>query len=270
MPPDLVLLDVALPDGDGFTLCECLKAKYPDVPIVMIASVYTTAHARRQAFGVGADEYLLDPIDPSRLIDAVSRFLQPSQPSCTDEPPTLITDDHGTIISANAVAARLLALSMRGIQDRNILGFFAPDRARVAAHMRRAPGGGIVQLTATMRPRDRKPFEVRVDISDAPFERGGSLEWVIEPLPDRSKDGEGRTSESIDAEHERLLQQLAELKREHKQLEQHRKDVAGHRHHRERLRQQIAELQAHRKRLRAATPEHVPHGNHKTRRNRQS
>ena len=40
MTPQLVLLDVALPDGDGFTVCEQLKAAHPHVPVVMITSVY--------------------------------------------------------------------------------------------------------------------------------------------------------------------------------------------------------------------------------------
>jgi DNA-binding response OmpR family regulator len=186
-PPELVLLDVALPDGDGFSVCERLKTMYPHVPVVMITSVYTTGNARREGFQVGADDYLLDPVEPQRLIDAVSRFLRPSRPSSKDEPPMVITDEHGAIISANAVAARLLHLSTRGLRDRNLLGFFAPNRDRVAAHMRRAARGEIVQLTTTIRPRDRKPFDARVDISAAPFERGGSLEWVLEPLRDGSR-----------------------------------------------------------------------------------
>ena len=57
MTPQLVLLDVALPDGDGFTVCEQLKAAHPHVPVVMITSVYQSAQARRDGFQVGADEY---------------------------------------------------------------------------------------------------------------------------------------------------------------------------------------------------------------------
>ena len=184
--PDLVLLDVALPDGDGFTVCDQLKAAYPNIPVVLITSIYQNAQSRREGFQSGADEYLLDPVEPARLVDAITRFLSPSRDSAIAEPPTLITDNHGRIISANAVAARLLNMSTRGVRDRTILGFFAPGRERVAANMRRAVEGRVVQLTATVRPRDKKAFEARVDISAAPFEYGGSLEWVLEPIPDRS------------------------------------------------------------------------------------
>jgi hypothetical protein len=77
-----------------------------------------------------------------------------------------------------------LNLSTRGIRDRSLSAFFAPGRERIVAQMRRAVEGRIAQETATIRPRDKKPFVVRVDISAAPFETGGSLEWVLEPIPE--------------------------------------------------------------------------------------
>ena len=184
-PPTLILLDIALPDGDGFSVCERVKAASRNIPVVMITTVYQTSQARREGFLAGADEYLLDPIEPERLVSAVARFLNPSHDAGVSPPPTVITDSTGQIISANAAAGRLLNLSTRGMRDRSLLAFFAPGRDRVAALMRRAIEGQIVQERATVRPRDRKPFTVRVDISAAPFERGGaggSLEWVFEAV----------------------------------------------------------------------------------------
>lgn len=183
-PPRLILLDVALPDGDGFTVCERVKAVSGQIPVVMITSVYRTAQARRDGFAAGADEYLLEPIDPERLVASVGRFLDPSRGGSTPSPATIITDTSGQIVSANAAAGRLLNLSARGMKDRSLLAFFAPNRDRIAAQMRRAVEGQIVQENAGLRPRDRKPFTVRVDISATPFERGGALEWRLEPLID--------------------------------------------------------------------------------------
>lgn len=180
-PPRLVLLDIALPDGDGFSVCERVKSVSGGIPIVMITSVYRTSQARRDGFAAGADEYLLEPIEPERLVASVGRFLDPSRGGSAQSA-TLITDAAGQIVSANAAAGRLLNLSARGMKDRSLLAFFAPGRDRMAARMRRAVDGQIVQEEASIRPRDRKPFRVRVDISATPFERGGSLEWVIEPV----------------------------------------------------------------------------------------
>ncbi|MGB2715633.1 MAG: response regulator [Vicinamibacterales bacterium] len=183
-PPNLVLLDVALPDGDGFTVCERVKSVSSQIPIVMITTVYLSSQARREGFMAGADEYLLDPVEPERLVSVVARFLDPTRANSTTPPPSVITDATGLIVSANAAAGRLLNLSARGMRDRSLLAFFAPGRDRIALHMRRALEGQIVQESATIRPRDRKPFSVRVDISAAPFERGGALEWIFEAAPD--------------------------------------------------------------------------------------
>jgi CheY-like chemotaxis protein len=182
-PPNLVLLDVALPDGDGFTVCERVKS-FSQIPIVMITTVYLSSQARREGFLAGADEYLLDPIEPDRLVSVVAKFLDPTRATSAAPAPTVITDAAGLIISANAAAGRLLNLSARGMRERSLLSFFAPGRERMAQHMRRALEGQIVQERATIRPRDRKPFNVRVDISASSFEQGGALEWVFEASPD--------------------------------------------------------------------------------------
>jgi len=183
-PPELVLLDVGLPDMDGFSVCESVKAVHPTIPVVMVTTVYQSAQNRRDGFHVGADAYLLDPIEPERLIQVVKQFLAPTRDAAEVAPPTVITDDAGFVTSANAAAARLLNLSKRGIRDRSLLTFFASSRDRADALRRQATSGAIAHAIATIRPRDRKPFTARVEMSAATFEQGGGLEWTIEPVSD--------------------------------------------------------------------------------------
>lgn len=75
--PDLVLLDVQMPDGDGFALLERLAA----VPAV----IFTTAfdHYAVRAFEVNALDYLVKPIAPDRLAAALARVAGRS-PAATD------------------------------------------------------------------------------------------------------------------------------------------------------------------------------------------
>jgi two-component system LytT family response regulator len=67
--PDLVFLDIQMPGGTGLELLETLE---PPVPHV----IFTTAHDEFavQAFELNAVDYLLKPIDPARLAQAVSRI----------------------------------------------------------------------------------------------------------------------------------------------------------------------------------------------------
>src|SRR5687767_10563645 len=58
----LVLLDVGLPDGNGFDVCAHIKATHPRLPVILISAVYRTGYARRDGLGAGADAYLIDPI----------------------------------------------------------------------------------------------------------------------------------------------------------------------------------------------------------------
>ena len=72
--PDLIVLDLRLPDGDGFELCQGIRAISP-VPIIIL-SAYSQITDKVRALGLGADDYLTKPYDPSELgarIEAVLR-----------------------------------------------------------------------------------------------------------------------------------------------------------------------------------------------------
>ncbi|RKH47234.1 response regulator [Corallococcus sicarius] len=63
--PRLVVIDAELPDGDGFSLCGLLRAdaKAAHLPVLLMARHQEEFH-RDLAAGVGADEYLVEPVDP--------------------------------------------------------------------------------------------------------------------------------------------------------------------------------------------------------------
>ena len=65
-PPDAVLLDVMLPDGDGFSLFRKLRA-VRDVPVLFL-SARDEDEARLQGLGLGADDYITKPFLPQELL----------------------------------------------------------------------------------------------------------------------------------------------------------------------------------------------------------
>ncbi|MGE3268949.1 MAG: response regulator [Chloroflexota bacterium] len=74
--PDLILLDVGLPDLDGYTVCRQLKAD-PDLHKIMVILVTGKLEPADRAAGIaaGADDILGKPFSPTHLVDAVGRWL---------------------------------------------------------------------------------------------------------------------------------------------------------------------------------------------------
>lgn len=76
--PDLVLLDVRMPDGNGLEVCRRMKADpgLRDTPVVMISALALPAdlEAGRAA---GADLYITKPFSPLRLVEVVTGLLSP-------------------------------------------------------------------------------------------------------------------------------------------------------------------------------------------------
>lgn len=74
--PDVVLLDVMLPDADGFQILAKLRAhpRLCQVPALMLTG-RATREAVLQALGGGADGYLTKPFDPESLMFAVRRVM---------------------------------------------------------------------------------------------------------------------------------------------------------------------------------------------------
>ncbi len=68
--PDLVFLDVQMPEMDGFEVLDSLRAE--DLPAVVFVTAYDTFAVR--AFQVHAVDYVLKPIDRTRFAQAVDRM----------------------------------------------------------------------------------------------------------------------------------------------------------------------------------------------------
>ncbi len=75
--PSLILLDVQLPDMNGFELCRMLKRedRYRNVPIVLLSAKYTEPADRAEGLLTGADAYLSKPINMEALLDEVRYLL---------------------------------------------------------------------------------------------------------------------------------------------------------------------------------------------------
>ncbi len=100
--PDLIILDVMMPDMDGYEVCKRLRGNSATAhtPIVMLTA-HDTLEEKIKGFEVGADEYLSKPFQPAELAAHISALLRRAPAS----PP----------VKAPPIKARVIAVySLRG------------------------------------------------------------------------------------------------------------------------------------------------------------
>lgn len=73
-PPQLVILDVTMPEINGYQLCREIKAHDKRIPIIILTAKADPAD-RFWAAQAGADAFLNKPIEPSAVIERVAALL---------------------------------------------------------------------------------------------------------------------------------------------------------------------------------------------------
>jgi DNA-binding response OmpR family regulator len=81
--PDLLLLDVMLPDGDGVEMCRELRKQHPALPIIMLTAKDKISD---KVIGLesGADDYVVKPFETLELIARIKVCLRRAKPAAED------------------------------------------------------------------------------------------------------------------------------------------------------------------------------------------
>ena len=80
-PPDAIVLDVMMPERDGYSVCSELKAdkRYSAIPIVMLtcvaSKVPTTRYSHYDGMIMEAEDYIPKPASAERIIQSIKRLL---------------------------------------------------------------------------------------------------------------------------------------------------------------------------------------------------
>ncbi|MBW1763161.1 MAG: response regulator [Deltaproteobacteria bacterium] len=81
-PPDAIVLDVMMPEKDGYAVCAELKndEKYEDIPIVMLTAVAghvgSTRYSHRDGMSMGADDYLPKPASAEEITESIKGLIE--------------------------------------------------------------------------------------------------------------------------------------------------------------------------------------------------
>lgn len=111
--PDLILLDLMLPEVDGLIVCRLLKndPRTKNIPIVMVTAK-TEERDRVKGLEFGADDYIVKPFSPREVVLRVSAVLRRLQSGKQAESPqqiethglTIDMDKHQVLTESGAIA----------------------------------------------------------------------------------------------------------------------------------------------------------------------
>jgi PAS domain S-box-containing protein len=77
--PNLVVLDVNLPDSNGFDICRLIKQEHPDILVLQHSAAFTRGSDRILGLQGGADGYVVTPVEPEELIANVNALMRLKQ-----------------------------------------------------------------------------------------------------------------------------------------------------------------------------------------------
>lgn len=90
-PPNLILLDLKMPEMDGFQVLKALRAdnEFNHIPIIVL-SAFNSPADRTKAFELGADDYINKPFDRAELMARIQRKLHGTEIKQVSTPNNLI------------------------------------------------------------------------------------------------------------------------------------------------------------------------------------
>ncbi len=77
-PPDLVILDIMMPEMDGWEVCQEIR-RFDKTPVIMLTGK-GESYDKLKGFDLGTDDYLVKPFDPNELMARIKAVLRRANP----------------------------------------------------------------------------------------------------------------------------------------------------------------------------------------------
>jgi DNA-binding response OmpR family regulator len=155
-PPALVVLDLMLPGFDGLEVCRQVRARWPDLPVIMLTAL-AEPDDRIAGLELGADDYVTKPFSPRELVLRIDSVLRRSSETASPNRPVLTAGSITVDPAARRAVrdGRELALTVRELDlltfllshpgqafnreqlMREVWGWTFGDQSTVTVHVRR-------------------------------------------------------------------------------------------------------------------------------------
>lgn len=126
---DVVILDIVLPGIHGFDLCKTLKKEKPQIPILMLTTLATTAD-KITGFEAGTDDYLLKPFEFEELLARLKALVRRTGTAPSQQHTLLRVEDLKLDLEKKAAIRgdKLIRLSAK---EFSLLEYFMRNTGRV-------------------------------------------------------------------------------------------------------------------------------------------
>src|SRR5688572_29864036 len=146
--PDLIILDVMMPDMDGYEVCRRLRAdgSTQHIPIIMFTAK-TLVDDKVSGFEAGADDYLTKPTHPAELASRVKAILARSQ--AQKRAGGDATQAIGFLGAKGGVGTSTLAASVAGVlgqKEPTILADIRPGQGTLGSALGQGRSSGMANL----------------------------------------------------------------------------------------------------------------------------
>ncbi len=183
-PPDLIILDVLMPEVNGFELCRMIRqrSEMSQVPIIMVTAI-SREDDKVAGFAAGADDYLVKPVSLKELSARIRVLLTRRAPPATSTPPPppprarilAFVGAKGGVGTTTLAVNTAVAASLKGIST--ILVDLHPQGGSASAQLGLQPRTTLATLLE-QQPRAIEPSLIKNFL----FSHASGLQIVPAPL----------------------------------------------------------------------------------------
>ena len=189
MTPDLILLDIQMPEMNGFEILKKLKddVNYKNIPVIILSSK-NDQKSLTEGMKLGAADFITKPYSNEKILDSIAMQLDPVKREA-NKPLILAVDDNPVILkSINSMLNDLYAVRTLAAPDKlqELLKVMTPDLFLLDYNMPVMNGIDTIQMIRTLPVHADTPvifitMEGSVDLISVAIHLG-SCDFIVKPV----------------------------------------------------------------------------------------